>query len=95
MRLQLKQLGISYDWSREIATCDPEYYKWNQWFFIKMWEKGLAYRKESLVNWCPSCQTVLANEQVNQGLCWRCDSTVQTKKLEQWFLKITDYAQEL
>ncbi|MCB4790512.1 MAG: leucine--tRNA ligase [Elusimicrobia bacterium] len=95
MRVQLKQLGISYDWSREIATCDPEYYKWNQWFFIKLWEKGLAFRKESQVNWCPSCKTVLANEQVNQGLCWRCDSNTETKKLEQWFLKITDYAEEL
>jgi leucyl-tRNA synthetase len=92
---QLKELGISYDWSREIATCDKRYYRWNQWFFIKMWEKKLAYRKNSLVNWCPSCQTVLANEQVNQGLCWRCDSKVETKKLEQWFLRITDYADQL
>lgn len=95
MREQLKMLGISYDWDREIATCDPEYYKWNQWFFIKMWEKGLAFKKKARVNWCPSCKTVLANEQVNQGLCWRCDSKVADKDLEQWFIKITDYAEEL
>ncbi|MHB9154981.1 MAG: class I tRNA ligase family protein, partial [Endomicrobiales bacterium] len=96
MREQLKALGISYDWSREIATCDPEYYRWNQWFFIKMWEKGLAFRKKARVNWCPSCKTVLANEQVvNQGFCWRCDSRVEDRDLEQWFLKITDYAQDL
>lgn len=92
---QLRTLGISYDWSREIATCDPEYYQWNQWFFIRMWEKGLAFRKKAKVNWCPSCSTVLANEQVNQGLCWRCDSRVEDRELEQWFLKITDYAEEL
>ncbi len=95
MRMQLKSLGISYDWRREIATCEPDYYKWNQWFFIKMWEKGLAYRKTSKVNWCPSCATVLANEQVHSGKCWRCDSLVENKELEQWFIKITDYAQEL
>ncbi|MBN1621337.1 MAG: leucine--tRNA ligase [Endomicrobiales bacterium] len=95
MTSQLKELGISYDWSREIATCNPDYYRWNQWFFIKMWEKGLVFRKNSFVNWCPKCQTVLANEQVNQGLCWRCDSNVETKKLEQWFLKITKYAEQL
>ncbi|MFC1501505.1 leucine--tRNA ligase [Elusimicrobiota bacterium] len=131
MDMQLKKLGISYDWSREFATCDTEYYKWNQWFFIKMFEKGLAYRKKARVNWCPKCQTVLANEQVhpvrvrekktaihndfsnpdgnpkdiaesnnfsngvNQGICWRCDAKVQDRDLEQWFLKITDYADEL
>ncbi|MFH1368298.1 MAG: leucine--tRNA ligase [Elusimicrobiota bacterium] len=95
MTVQLKALGISYDWSREFATCDPEYYKWNQWFFIKMWEKGLAFRKKARVNWCPSCQTVLANEQVNQGTCWRCDSGVEDRELEQWFFKITDYAERL
>ena len=95
MGVQLKRLGISYDWDREIATCDPRYYKWNQWFFIKMWEKGLAFKKKARVNWCPSCKTVLANEQVNQGLCWRCDSKVEDKDLEQWFVKITDYAEEL
>ena len=92
---QLKALGISYDWSREVATCEPEYYRWNQWFFIRMWEKGLAYRKKARVNWCPSCQTVLANEQVNQGQCWRCDSAVEDRDLEQWFFKITDYAERL
>ena len=92
---QLKMLGISYDWEREIATCDPEYYKWNQWFFIQMYKKGLVFRKSANVNWCPSCKTVLANEQVNQGKCWRCDSTVEQKELIQWFIKITDYADEL
>ncbi len=95
MTVQLKALGISYDWSREVATCDKEYYKWNQWFFIKMWEKGLAFRKHARVNWCPSCQTVLANEQVTQGKCWRCESVVVDKELEQWFFKITEYAEEL
>ena len=95
MTTQLKALGIAYDWDREIATCTPEYYGWNQWFFIKMWEKGLAYKKSAKVNWCPSCATVLANEQVTQGQCWRCSSTVLDRQLEQWFLKITDYADEL
>src|SRR3989344_6002273 len=95
MKEQLKRLGISYDWDREIATCSPEYYRWNQWFFLKLYEKGLAYRKYSMVNWCPKCSTVLANEQVEGGLCWRCDSQVEQKNLEQWFLKITAYAEEL
>ncbi len=95
MRQQLKRMGFSYDWEREIATCDPEYYKWEQWFFLKMFERGLAYKKRSLVNWCPSCQTVLANEQVEGGLCWRCESEVTQRELDQWFLKITDYAEEL
>lgn len=95
MKGQLKKLGLSYDWSREVATCSPEYYKWNQWFFIKMLEKGLAYRKSSYVNWCHSCATVLANEQVIDTKCWRCDSVVVQKKLEQWFLRITNYAEEL
>jgi len=95
MRAQLQRLGFSYDWDREVATCEPEYYRWEQKIFIEMYEKGLAYKKKSLVNWCPSCQTVLANEQVEQGLCWRCDSAVEQKPLEQWFLKITDYAEEL
>ncbi|MDR0956912.1 MAG: leucine--tRNA ligase [Endomicrobium sp.] len=95
MRKQLKSLGISYDWSREIATCEPEYYRWTQWLFIKMWEKGLVFRKNAKVNWCSSCQTVLANEQVLNGLCWRCDSQTEQKQLEQWFIKITDYADEL
>jgi leucyl-tRNA synthetase len=96
MRGQLKALGISYDWDREFATCDPEYYRWNQWFFLKFFEKGWVYKKKAAVNWCPSCQTVLANEQVSaSGQCWRCDSTVQPKELEQWFFKITDFAEDL
>jgi leucyl-tRNA synthetase len=90
-----KKLGSSYDWRREVITCYPEYYKWNQWFFLKFFEKGIAYRKKSPVNWCPSCKTVLANEQVEQGKCWRCQSKVVFKDLEQWFFKITDYAEEL
>ncbi|MCL2799098.1 MAG: leucine--tRNA ligase [Endomicrobia bacterium] len=95
MREQLKTLGISYDWDREIATCDPEYYKWNQWFFIKMWEKGLVFRKSANVNWCVSCNTVLANEQVSDGVCWRCKNPTEHRELEQWFIKITDYSDEL
>jgi len=95
MKSQLNKLGLSYDWDREVATCTPEYYKWNQWFFIKMLQKGLAYKKTSYVNWCRSCATVLANEQVIEEKCWRCDSTVVQKELEQWFLKITHYAEEL
>jgi leucyl-tRNA synthetase len=92
---QLKRLGLSYDWDREVTTCLEEYYRWNQWFFIKMYERGLAYKKRSYVNWCPSCNTVLANEQVVDGLCWRCSSVVTHKELEQWFFKITAYAEEL
>ena len=95
MKEQQSELGLSYDWSREIATCTPEYYKWNQWIFLKFYEKGLAYRKKSGVNWCPSCQTVLANEQVEDGKCWRCKNEVTEKFLEQWYFKITDYAEEL
>ena len=95
MREQLKRMGFSYDWDREIATCRPEYYRWEQWLFLKMLEKGMAYRKESFVNWCEKCQTVLANEQVEQDKCWRCSQTVQQKKLWQWFFKITDYAEDL
>ncbi|MBI2835002.1 MAG: leucine--tRNA ligase [Acidobacteria bacterium] len=95
MKGQLKRLGISYAWEREIATCQPEYYKWNQWLFLKMFERNLAYRKRSTVNWCPSCQTVLANEQVVDGACWRCGSAVLQRELEQWFLRITAYAEEL
>ena len=95
MRLQLKALGLSYDWDREISTCEPDYYRWEQEIFIKMFEKGLAYKRHSMVNWCPSCQTVLANEQVEQGQCWRCESPVEQKPLEQWFFKITAYAEEL
>src|SRR5438094_644014 len=95
MKGQLQRLGISYAWGREIATCLPEYYKFNQWIFLKMLERGLSYRKRSDVNWCPSCQTVLANEQVVDGACWRCGSTVVTRQLEQWFFRITAYAEEL
>ncbi len=95
MGTQLRQMGLSYDWSREVTTCEPEYYRWNQWFFLKMYERGLAYRKRSAVNWCPSCETVLANEQVEDGRCWRCDTVVIQKELEQWFFKITAYAEEL
>jgi len=95
MKKQLIRLGLSYDWRREVTTCAPEYYRWNQWIFLKLYEKGLAYRKSSFVNWCPSCGTVLANEQVIDGACWRCESQVEQKELEQWFLKITAYAEEL
>src|ERR1044072_9243780 len=95
MKSQLKRMGLSYDWEREIATCTPEYYRWNQWIFLQFYKRGLAYKKNSFVNWCPSCETVLANEQVIDGGCWRCDSQVVQKELEQWFFRITDYAEEL
>lgn len=95
MREQLKRLGFSYDWKREFATCDPSYYRWEQMVFIRMLERGLAYKKKSVVNWCPSCETVLANEQVEDGSCWRCKSQVVMKEMEGWFLKITDYTEEL
>ena len=95
MKGQLQRLGISYAWERELATCDTEYYKWNQWLFIRMFEKGLAYRRKSSVNWCPVDNTVLANEQVVDGKCWRCDTPVETRDLEQWFFRITAYADEL
>ncbi len=95
MRTQLKQLGLSYDWDREVATCHPNYYKWTQWFFLLLYKRGLAYRKKAFVNWCPSCSTVLANEQVVDGICDRCKTEVVKKELEQWFFKITDYADEL
>lgn len=95
MRNQLKELGLSYDWGREVATCHPDYYKWMQWIFIQFYKKGLAYKKENPVNWCPSCQTVLANEQVVDGACERCKSPVGKKNLSQWYLKITDYADRL
>ncbi len=95
MRAQLKQLGLSYDWNREVATCHPGYYKWTQWLFLQLYHHGLAYKKKSAVNWCPSCATVLANEQVKEGSCERCDSVVEKRELEQWFLKITDYADRL
>ncbi len=95
MKSQLKQLGFGYDWSRELATCKPEYYKWEQWFFTQLYKKGLVYKKTAAVNWCPNDQTVLANEQVIDGCCWRCDTTVEKKEIPQWFIKITDYAEEL
>jgi leucyl-tRNA synthetase len=96
MKRQMSRIGLSYDWRNEITTCLPEYYRWNQWFFIRMFERGLAYRKKSKVNWCPECQTVLANEQVINGYCWRHEDTlVEQRDLEQWFLRITNYAQEL
>jgi leucyl-tRNA synthetase len=95
MRGQLKRLGISYDWSREIAAHRPDYYKWDQWFFLKMYERGLAYKKKSPVNWCPREGTVLSNEQSSGGVCWRCGATVEKRDLEQWFLRITDYAEQL
>ncbi len=96
MKAQMKRLGFAYDWSREVTTCFPEYYRWNQWFFLKFYEKGLAYRKKSKVNWCPKCATVLANEQVVNGCCWRHEDTpVEQRELEQWFLRITKYADEL
>src|SRR5260370_6142260 len=95
MRAQLRKMGISYDWDREVTTCEPAYYKWEQLVFIKMLERGLAYRKRSTVNWCPSCQTVLANEQVEDGRCWRCDSEVTPREIDGWFFKITAYAEEL
>ncbi len=95
MRRQLKLLGFSYDWEREIATCDPEYYRWNQWIFLKMYEKGIAYRKTAVVNWCPHDETVLANEQVIEGKCWRCGTPVVQKEIPSWFLRITSYAERL
>jgi len=95
MRDQLKRLGFGYDWDREIATCDPGYYRWEQWFFIRLLEKGLVYKKTAPVNWCPNDMTVLANEQVIDGCCWRCDTAVERKEISQWFLKITAYAEEL
>ncbi len=96
MKVQMKRLGFAYDWSREVTTCLPEYYRWNQWFFLKLYEQGLAYRKKSKVNWCPECATVLANEQVVGGCCWRHEDTlVEQRELEQWFLRTTNYSEEL
>jgi leucyl-tRNA synthetase len=93
---QLKRMGTSYDWDREVVSCRPDYYRWSQYIFLKLYEKGLAYQKEAPVNWCPDCNTVLANEQVEDGMCWRHTSTIVEKKMmRQWFLKITDYAEEL
>ncbi len=95
MRKQLKELGFAYDWDRELATCDPDYYKWEQWLFTRLYKKGLVYKKTAAVNWCPNDQTVLANEQVIDDCCWRCGETVERKEIPQWFMKITDYADEL
>ena len=96
MKSQMKRLGFAYDWSKEVTTCLPDYYKWNQWFFLKLYEKGLAYRKKSKVNWCPECATVLANEQAKNGFCWRHETTrVEQRELEQWFVRITNYTEEL
>ena len=95
MRTQLQQLGFAYDWDREIATCNPEYYRWEQWFFLRLFAQGLAYKKQAEVNWCETDQTVLANEQVVDGCCWRCDNPVERRNIDQWFFKITDYAQQL
>jgi leucyl-tRNA synthetase len=95
MKRQLQRMGFSYPWSREIATCDPEYYRWNQWFFLRMLERGIAYRAKAPVNWCPHCLTVLANEQAEGGECWRCHSKVEQRELEQWFLRITAYEDQL
>ncbi|MGC8650152.1 MAG: leucine--tRNA ligase [Hydrogenobaculum sp.] len=95
MRAQLKSLGFSYDWDREIATCDPSYYKWNQWIFLKMYEKGVVYRKTATVNWCPVDETVLANEQVIDGKCWRCGTLIVQKEIPSWYIKVTDYAERL
>ncbi len=94
-RESFKRMGFSYDWDRSVVACDPEYYRWGQWIFLKFWERGLVERRNSPVNWCPSCKTVLANEQVTEGRCWRCDSEVEKRDLTQWYYKITDYAQEL
>ncbi len=95
MRRQIRLMGTSYDWSREIATCEPEYYRWNQWLFLRLFEHGLAYKREAPVNWCPHDQTVLANEQVIDGRCWRCAHLVERRNLSQWFLRITAYADRL
>ena len=95
MKKQLQLLGFGFDWDREIATCKPDYYKWEQWFFTELYKKGLVYKKTSTVNWCPNDKTVLANEQVHEGCCWRCDTPVEQKEIPQWFIKITDYAEQL
>src|SRR6202021_1742748 len=96
MKAVCERFGFGYDWQREISSCEPEYYHWNQWFFLRMLEKGLAYRKRSRVNWCPQCGTVLANEQVVNGCCWRHETTiVEPKEVEQWFLRITHYSDSL
>lgn len=95
MRTQLKQLGFGYDWKREVATCNDDYYRWEQWFFTRLLEKDLVYKKTAPLNWCPDCNTVLANEQVIDGCCWRCDNEVEKREISQWFMRITNYADEL
>jgi leucyl-tRNA synthetase len=95
MKKQLQRMGFSYDWDRELATCDPDYYRWEQLFFVRMYKKGQVYRKKTSVNWCETCQTVLANEQVIDGQCWRCDNGVEPQDMNGWFFRITDYADEL
>ena len=95
MQRQIRLMGTGYDWSREIATCEPDYYRWNQWLFLRLYEEGLAYKREAPVNWCPKDRTVLANEQVEDGRCWRCQSLVERRNLSQWFLRITEYADRL
>ena len=94
-KASFKRMGFSFDWNRTVVACDPDYYRWGQWIFLKFWERGLVERRNSPVNWCPDCATVLANEQVIEGRCWRCDSEVEKRDLTQWYYKITDYAQEL
>ena len=95
MKKQQNRLGVSYDWHREVNTSAPDYYRWSQWLFLLMYKRGLAYKKQASVNWCETCETVLANEQVEKGLCWRCSNPVEIRDLEQWFLKITEYAERL
>ena len=95
MKQQFSTMGASFNWEQEVITCLPEYYKWNQWIFLKMLERGIAYKGKALANWCPNCQTVLANENVEAGKCWRCGSEVIQKEVEQWFLKLTEYADKL
>ena len=94
-KASFKRMGFSFDWNRTVVACDPDYYRWGQWIFLKFWERGLVERRNSPVNWCPDCATVLANEQVIEGRCWRCDSEVEKRDLTQWYYKITNYAQEL
>ena len=94
-KASFKRMGLSYDWDRTVVACDPEYYRWGQWIFLQFWKRGLVERRESPVNWCPNCKTVLANEQVTEGECWRCHGAVEKRDLTQWYFKITDYAQEL
>ena len=94
-KASFKRMGFSYDWDRTVVACDPEYYRWGQWIFLQFWKRGLVERRNSPVNWCPNCMTVLANEQVTEGECWRCHGAVEKRDLTQWYFKITDYAQEL